>query len=198
MSINLSNLSAAARAQRARDRMFARGILLALLLLVLTFGSFLGLKAYNESLRNRIAGQEVSIDRKAKDLSGKKAAEIIDVSDRIGETLKFSTAENTPLVFLERAAALLADGVVLDEYSYDIEDGEITINLSAEAENFSAIASQVARLKQAGDFDDVSARDVQRDDQTGKLRFVTVLRVKVQEPKGVAGCKMAPGQKISN
>ncbi len=190
MSINLSNLSAAQRAQQARDRMFTRGILLAVFMLVVTGGVLFGLRVYNQTLRNDIASVESEINIKAKDLSGKSAVEVVNVANRITDTLKYSTENSVPLVLLERVGSLLSDGVTLREYSYSVEKDRIELQLSAVAESFPAISVQLARLKESGDFDKVGVRDIRRDDQTDEIRFVMTAELAVEKPVGVKSCDM--------
>ena len=190
MSINLSNLSAAQRAQRARDRMFSRGILLAIFLLVVTGGILFALRVYNDTLTNEINTQENNINLKAKDLSGKDAVEVVNVADRIGDTLKYSTTDSVPLVFLERISALMSDGITLSEYSYSVQKDTIKMQLSATAENFPSIAAQIARLKESKDFDNVYVRDIERNDQTDKIQFVIIAEVAVEKPANARSCEV--------
>ncbi len=183
MSINLSGLSVAKQAQKRRDRMFSYSILFAFCILLITGGVYVAFNVYNKTLQTDIDKKINETNIELTKLSSKDAVRVIDAANRIDNVNKYYMANSIPFELIERVNNLLIDGVVLNEYGYEIAKDVASVEITATTNDFLSVARQVAKLKQSNDFSSVKLRDIDRDDNDNEdvntIKFVIDLTVAV-------------------
>ncbi len=175
MGINLSRTSAAARMQQRKDKMFTRGIILAILILLAVAGAFLWMRIYNGT----VAGKIAAVDNKVEILDAETSrAQMTDVADTLfrAQAMERNYTQNSiVLSVLEMISTALVDSVTIDSYDYTVADDNITAKVKLSTDELLSVAKQIDAFKKAGTFHTVTVEDVNRDAETGTVQFMAVL-----------------------
>ncbi len=176
MSINLSQKSAAARAQERRDRLFTRGVIIVVLLLLITAGAYVGLRTYTQTLEQEITAVENRIAQRERAITGEDAVRIADALFRNTVIREYYVDANPVHRALELVASVITPAVTMTRYGYALDDeGSIVITADMETSDLLSVALQVAAMKAQDAFHSVAVSGVQRDDETNMVQFTATI-----------------------
>ncbi len=171
MGINLSQTSAAARAQQRRDKMFTRSIWVAVLILLVVAGAYAALRVYNGTLQGEITAVDNKIAQHEAEVSQPKMIEVANAIFRTRSMERNYAPNSVVLSLLETVSSAMVDGVVVDKYAYDVAKKAISVDVDMITTDLLAIARQVAALKDTKVFATVTVENVSRDPETGEVQF---------------------------
>ncbi len=183
MSINLSQSSAAARAQQRKDKAFTRSVWIAIFVLFVTAGTYSALRIYNGTLQGKISAVDNKIDLLDAEISSAKTVEVANAIFRLEDIDRYYTANSTVIDILETISSALVDIVIVDTYEYVVTEDDISVTLDMTTTDILAIARQIESFKQVNVFHTVSVSDVDRDAQTGEVHFTVLLQYNIGNKK---------------
>ncbi len=163
MGIDLSQTSAAARAQQRRDRLFSRGAFGALLVLCVVVAVYAGLRAYTETINGDIRKVENKIKQHEAESARRDVARAADAIFR-QKAIVSSAVDSSPVYgAMETVASAILPEVVLDELSYENNDDGLMLTITMSTSDLLTVARQVAALRSVEVISNVSLGDVQRE-----------------------------------
>ncbi len=175
MNINLSQTSAAARMQKRKDKMFTRGIIFAIVILLLVVGVFIWIRIYNGTVEGKIAAVDNKIEMLDAKSSRTQMTEVADVLFRAQSMERNQVQNSVVLNVLEMISGALVDTVTVDTYDYTVTDDHIEVRVKLSTTDLLSVAKQVDAFKKAKVFHAVTVEDVNRNAETGAVEFMTVL-----------------------
>ncbi len=125
---------------------FSGSVFFSFAVLVVSFGVYFGVLAYQETLRKEV--DSLVADNKAEQnlIAGEKATRVADFADRLkvieGNLKETASVPNDPLSRIERS---LIPEVNLTSYTYDVASK--TVKVGVAADSFRAIAQNIITLK---------------------------------------------------
>ncbi len=185
MNINLSQTSAAARAQQRRDRMFVRAMLIASLILLIVAGAYVFFRTYNKKLEGDIVSVDNEINRIEANMSKGKAVEVANALFRVRDIENSYVQNSVVLSLLEAISESIIDNVGIDEYEYTVSRDSIDVDVTMATTDILSIAQQIKALKQSELFYSVAVEGVSREQNSGNIRFHVLLKHTLKNKKEV-------------
>ncbi len=160
-SINLSQ-SNLDRSNQELNTIFDKSLIISLALLIVSFGTFFGLKYYNSTLNTKIATLNTEIGEHLKDLDGSTSMNrVVDFQERL-KTIdtKIAATEEAPQNLFTTVEKLMVGGASLDSYAYDA--AAKTLTLKVVSGDFKVVARQVMNFKSSGSFQNVTVSNTEK------------------------------------
>lgn len=174
-NINLSTDPSVGRGESAKMGMNWSLIGL-FIILILTSAAWFALDYYNGKLDQAIASRQAQYANLQKELSGNKAADVLDFKNRLelaGELEKGVINTFEQMIQFEK---VMVEGVNIDSYSYNEEKGEVLLVLLAD--DYARFARQILSMKQLGYFADVTAGKSGFSENDSKFSLELSLKLK--------------------
>ena len=150
-----------------------KGMAVVILVLVVTFATWGGLKFYNVFLNKKLGNLDSQITEESNKIEALKTDRIANFQERMNIIKKNIPSRGDPSEFFGNLEKVMVQGVVLDSCSFGYDDKEKgkTATLTAITDNFTLVAQQILNFKKISYFSDVALGNVQRD-QEGKIKFI--------------------------
>jgi Tfp pilus assembly protein PilN len=150
-----------------------KGLSVVILILVLTFAIWGGLKLYNLFLNKKLVSLNSQITAESGKVDAGKMNRVADFQERMNIIKQNIAQKEDPAEFLGNLEKSVIPGIVIDscEFKYGDKDKGDTLALTAITDSFNSLAGQILSLKKIDYFKNVEMGSVTRD-QDGKIRFV--------------------------
>jgi len=139
-----------------------------ILILVISFSIFFGLKVFRNNAKNETASIKSRIGEEMKSLGEEKISRTADFQKRTEELEDSISRNKNPKEIMSKVESLMVPGVVLTSYDYD--SSKKILELEAISDSFKTIAEQILSLKSSSYFEDVRAPKTTRDED-GRINF---------------------------
>jgi Tfp pilus assembly protein PilN len=167
--VNLSQ-SMASQADKSAKRPFSvSSFPLSIILLLITFVGWGGLRWYLYSLNQKITQLDETISASGNRLQGENIDRIADFDARSSLLGVSSTERVDPVVVLSKIETLIVPEIVLTKYEYNKQEKMSLI--AGETDNFRFVAEQIINLKSDSLFSQVVVDQISRSEE-GKIQFV--------------------------
>jgi uncharacterized membrane protein len=152
-NINLSQ-SSMERNKHELNSVFDKSLLISSGLLIISFGTWLGLIAYNSSLDKKVIAVDQNITTQSAEIESGAVNRIVDFQERMQNVdQKLKSTDIMPQEMFALVEKLMVTGVSLDSYEYDLKTK--TVSMKAMANEFKDIARQVTNFKSQSTFKSV-------------------------------------------
>ncbi len=171
-SINLSQPSAE-KSGSAPAPLFDKSFLISMGLLIVSFGTLFGLKAYNASLESNVDTVNSDITTQLAELNGDTVNRVIDFQERmskIDEKLAVKDVSVQDLFPLVEKS--MVSGAFLNTYAYDVSTKILSLSLTAP--DFKTVARQVMSFKSVNVFKGVTVENASKTVDKG-IKFDMVI-----------------------
>lgn len=170
-NINLSR--PAGSSSQPEGRTFDRSFLFSILILVVVFGIYFGLKLYSVRLVSQQADVAQQAAAQVAALHSADGQAVVDFKERSAQVAKAvsakSSGEGMPADLLSKIEGLMVPEVALTMLVYDAEKRQVT--LQAVTAEFRHIGRQMVVLKNDATFALVTADEGRRDDAANQIEF---------------------------
>lgn len=147
-----------------------KSIGISIVLLILSFGAYLGLVFYVKTLDSELTSVNDSIEMEKKKIAGDQANRVIDFQDRLDVVEKAIRTSESPDDNLAKIEASMLPETYLNRYEYDRE--KRSIETTVVAQSFKNVAEQIVAFKSL--FSNVVVGDINRNEDQ-KLEVDMVL-----------------------